>query len=101
MEDDRGGRVGGAWAAGGETCMGRGVQGDRQLEWEVWTGPGPRRKRWAQPRVQPPHRSLKAAAGLPWAALHPCPGCLAGLETQEQGSGCLWTLRACPRSWGL
>lgn len=31
----------------------------------------------------------------------PCPGCPAGQGTQERGSGCLWMLRACPRSWGL
>lgn len=40
-EEDHGGRVGGAWAAGGETCTGRGVLGDRQLEREAWTGLAP------------------------------------------------------------
>lgn len=37
----------------------------------VHVRPGPRQNWWPQPRVQLPRRSLKAAAGLPRAALHP------------------------------
>lgn len=96
-EEGRGGHVGvGPWR---HTAGAGGVDGAWR-QGSVHVRPGPRQNRWSHmdaALASKPEGSRWSPLGSPAPLVGrqlPCPGCPAGLGTQERGSGCLWTLRA-------